>query len=378
MPEFTAPPPFLAGYRSPELAQKLLSRVRRLALAAAERLGRRPVVMEVCGTHTVAISRSGLRSALEDLVELKSGPGCPVCVTDQSEIDAMLSLARLPEVTVATFGDMLRVPGSYSSLEKERANGAQVIVFYSPADAVEWAAEHPDRQVIFLGVGFETTAPAVAASLEEAMKKNLDNFFLYSAHKLIPPVMRALLEDSELAVHGFLLPGHVSTILGRRSFEFLATEYGTPAAVTGFEPVDILAGLAAVLEQMRDRRAEVANCYGRVVKEEGNRTAQDMLVRYFERVEASWRGIGKVPASGLALREEYARFDASRRFPVQTPEPRVPKGCRCGELLKGKIVPFECGLFGRSCTPEHPVGPCMVSSEGACAAYYLYAISKEG
>lgn len=362
----------LEGFRDPLLVRRLLGRVRRLSAAAADRLGHRPVIMEVCGTHTMAISRSGLRSALADAVELKSGPGCPVCVTDYRDIDAMLALARLPGVTVATFGDMLRVPGSSSSLEKERAGGASVEVFYSPADAVAWAAAHPERQVVFLGVGFETTAPVVAASLEEAREKGLPNFTVYSAHKVIPPVMRALLADPELGIDGFLLPGHVSSVVGRRAFDFLAAEYGIPAAVTGFEPVDILLGLDAVLGQLAKGEAQVVNCYGRVVREEGNRLAQAVLDRYFEPADATWRGIGTVPASGLILKPAFAGFDAARRFTVEVPPPRIPRGCRCGELLKGKIKPTQCGLFGRGCTPEHPVGPCMVSSEGACAAYYLY------
>jgi len=359
-------------YRDPRLAQKMLERVRSLARKAAERLGRQPAIMEVCGTHTVALSRTGLRAALGDLVELKSGPGCPVCVTDQAELDAMLALARLPQVAVATFGDLIRVPGSFSTLEKERARGAEVLVFYSPADAVTWAKEHPDREVVFLGVGFETTAPAVAASLELAEQLGVPNFYLYSAHKLIPPVMRVLVSEARSRIDAFLLPGHVSTIIGRRAFDFLAREYGLPAAATGFEPLDLLLGLEAVLEQLADGHAEVVNRYPRVVREEGNRRALSLLERYFEPTGASWRGIGRVEGSGLSLRPEFAGRDAARRFPVEVPEPRVPAGCRCGELLRGSIRPPECPLFARRCRPEHPVGPCMVSSEGACAAYYLY------
>lgn len=362
----------LERFRDPELVRRLLARAQRLAQRAADRLGHRPVIMEVCGTHTVALSRSGLRNALADAVELKSGPGCPVCVTDYRDIDLMLALARLPGVTIATFGDMLRVPGSTSSLERERAQGAAVEVFYSPDDAVALAAAQPERQVVFLGVGFETTAPVVGASLEQAAAQGLTNFSVFSAHKTVPPVMRALLADPELGLDGFLLPGHVSTIIGRRAFSFLGEEYGVPAAITGFEPVDILLGLSAVLAQLVAGEARVVNCYGRVVREEGNPRAQAVIDRCFAPAEASWRGIGTVPESGLALRPAYAAFDAAKRFPVSVPPPVIPRGCRCGELLRGKIKPTQCGLFGRACTPERPVGPCMVSSEGACAAYYLY------
>lgn len=367
----------VTDFRRPDLARGLLDTVQRQAARLAGRLGRRVVLMEVCGTHTVAISRSGMRAALASCLELKSGPGCPVCVTDYADIDAMIALARLPEVTVATFGDMLRVPGSHGSLEEERARGARVQVFYSPLDTVAWAAVHPERQVVFLGVGFETTAPGVALALEAARQRGLPNFSLFSSHKLVPPVMRALVEDPHLAVDGFILPGHVSVITGRQAFDFLAAEYGKPAAVAGFEPVDILAAVGELLKQLASGRAAVANTYTRVVREDGNPVAREVLGRYFEPDAASWRGIGNVPASGLALRPEYGAWDARRRFPVEVPPPRIPPGCRCGELLKGYIIPPDCRLFGRACTPEHPVGPCMVSSEGACAAYYQWEMRSE-
>ncbi|MGB9920439.1 MAG: hydrogenase formation protein HypD [Moorellales bacterium] len=359
-------------FRDAPLTRSLLGRVRESARTAADRLGRRPVIMEVCGTHTVALSRYGLRAALADLVELKSGPGCPVCVTDYRDLDTIILMARVPGVTIATFGDLVRVPGSFSTLEKERARGAEVLVFYSPADAVAWAGEHPDREVVFVGVGFETTTPAVAAALEEADQQGITNFSLYSAHKLIPPVMRALVVGARNRLDAFLLPGHVSTVIGRAAFDFLTREFALPAAVTGFEPLDLVLGLKAVLEQLAQGRAEVTNCYPRVVKEQGNPRAREVMDRFFLPTEATWRGIGPVPDSGLALRPEFAHRDAGRRFPVEVPEPRIPAGCRCGELLQGNLQPPECPLFGRRCTPEHPVGPCMVSSEGACAAYYLY------
>lgn len=360
-------------FRDPALVRRLLDRAREYSARAADRLGQTPAIMEVCGTHTVAFSRSGLRGALQDVVDLKSGPGCPVCVTDYADIDAMLALARLPGVTVATFGDMLRVPGSHASLERERASGADVRVFYSPADAVNLAQSDPGRQVVFLGVGFETTAPVVAAALEQAAAKELKNFSVYSAHKLVPPVMHALMADPEQHLHGFLLPGHVSSIIGRRAFDFLGRDYRIPAAVTGFEPVDLLLGLVAVLQLLAADEPRVVNCYERVVKEEGNTMAQAVLAEFFEPADTCWRGIGTVPTSGLKFKPAYAGFDAAHRYTLDLEPPVIPRGCRCGELLKGKIKPSQCGLFGRVCVPEHPVGPCMVSSEGACSAYYLYS-----
>lgn len=362
----------LSRFRDPDLGRSLLARVGRLAERAAERLGRPPAFMEVCGTHTVAISRAGLRAALRGRVALKSGPGCPVCVTDPAEIDAMIALARQPGVTVATFGDMLRVPGSSGSLEEERAAGADVRVVYSPADAVALAAAHPERQVVFLGVGFETTAPAVALSGLEAAGRGLGNFTVYSAHKRYPPALEALLGDPEVRLDGFLLPGHATTILGRRRLDFLATRHGVPAVIAGFEPVDILGALAELLRQVLAGEARVVNAYPRLVREEGNPRALAVMEAVFEPVAAAWRGIGTVPASGLAFRREWRSLDAAARFGVAPPAGRPHPGCRCGDLMKGKAEPFDCRLFARACRPERPLGPCMVSSEGACAAYYRY------
>jgi len=362
----------LGRWREPDLSRKLLARVILLARTVAERLGRLPVFMEVCGTHTVAISRTGLRGLLAGYLELRSGPGCPVCVTDGGEIERMIMLARLPEVTVATFGDMLRVPGRDTSLEEERARGARVEVVYSPADAVALAEAHPEKQVVFLGVGFETTAPTVALALAAAAEKKLPNFTVYSAHKLVPPVMRALLHDPGPAVDGFILPGHVCAVTGRAPFDFIAEQYGLPAVITGFEPLDILGSVYRLLEMILSGHVRVLNGYTRVVREAGNREARLIMNKYFRPVDAFWRGFGPVPESGLALRERFGGFDAARRFALPEPATAVREGCRCGDLLRGRINPRQCPLFAAACTPARPVGPCMVSSEGACAAYYQY------
>jgi hydrogenase expression/formation protein HypD len=362
----------LDRFNDPDLGKGMMARVKGLARRAADRLGRPVALMEVCGTHTAAISKSGIRELLSDLLELRSGPGCPVCVTAAGDIERVVKLARLPGVAIATFGDMLRVPGISSSLERERALGAKVKIFYSPGDAVEYARDHPEIEVIFIGVGFETTAPLVALSVEAAGAAGLKNFFVLSLHKTVPPVLRGLLSAGETRVDGLILPGHVGAITGSRAFNFVADEYGVPAAMAGFEAVDILASIHVLLEAVIEDRAAAVNCYPRVVKEGGNRQAQQIMERFFTGVDVHWRGFGTIAKSGLALRERYRDFDAARRFDAGV-SPAEPKtACRCGDLLKGKIYPGDCGLFARACTPATPVGPCMVSSEGACAVYYRY------
>ncbi len=357
----------LKRFKDPHLARRIIE-----GLNAA--LGGRSLrVMEVCGTHTMAISRTGIRSLLRGRIELVSGPGCPVCVTDVADIDRMLAYARLKDVTVVTFGDMIRVPGTETSLLGERTRGADIRVVYSPLEAVQMAKNLPDRKVVFLGVGFETTAPVVALALETARQEGIGNFLVYSAFKVVPPAIRVLLEDQEIALDGFLLPGHVSTVTGSLAFAFIGKEYGLPAVVAGFEAVDILTALHRLTEAHDQGRSEVINAYTRAVREDGNPAAREILEKCFETVDARWRGIGKIPQSGLKLREAYAAHDAEEVLPVSlTTPPREPAGCRCGEVLKGKLVPPGCPLFGRACVPESPVGPCMVSSEGSCAAYYRY------
>lgn len=368
----------LASYRDPELGKKILAQVEQWADRACHRLGRWPVIMEVCGTHTVTISRLGLRSLLREKVILKSGPGCPVCVTDYGDIDRAIALARLPGVTIATFGDMMRVPGSHGSLEEVRGWGGRVEVFYSPESAVDFAHCHPETQVVFLAVGFETTVPAIGLAIEKAQALQLGNFYIFSLHKLVPPVMRALLTDKEVMVDGYLLPGHVCAVIGSNAFRFIGTEFGVPAVVAGFELVDILLSLAKLLRLIAEGRPQVLNGYSRLVREQGNPRAQALIERYFEPSLASWRGLGNIEASGLKLRLAYRELDAGLHFPLEVPTPRIPAGCACGEVLKGKVFPQQCQLFGRACRPERPVGPCMVSSEGACAAYYQYEAQGAG
>lgn len=361
----------LAKFRDPEIARALIREVRALAARVTEVLGRRAVLMEVCGTHTVAISRGGLRNLLGDYVDLRSGPGCPVCVTDYADVDRMVALARHPGLTVGTFGDMIRVPGSGSSLERERAEGADVRIFYSPRDAVICATERPESQVVFLGVGFETTAPAVALSIKEAKARGLKNFSVFVSHKLVPPAMEALLNDPELKIDGFILPGHVSTIIGRRAYSFLE-KYRLPSVIAGFEINDILDAIRLILEMMIEGKPGIINGYTRVVREEGNLIAQQQMAEVFAVCDASWRGFGVIPQSGMCLGTGLKDFDATERFALPEIEPRVPAGCACGEILKGKLTPRDCRLFAQVCKPTRPVGPCMVSSEGACAAYYQF------
>lgn len=325
--------------------------------------------MEVCGTHTMAISRYGLRQLLPPGLRLISGPGCPVCVTAIHDLDKVVALARRPEVTVATFGDLVRVPASSTTLAAERAAGADVRVVYSPLDALELAAAQPQRQLVFIGIGFETTAPGVAAAIADAAGRGLDNFSVISLHKTMPLALKALLDLGETALSGFILPGHVSVITGTACYEFLAADYGIGGVVAGFEPNDVL---TALLMLARQQAPAIEIAYRRAVKPEGNPAARALMDRVLEPCDADWRGLGVIPGSGLAIRPEFAACDAERRFAIE-PEPALePRGCRCPEVLRGVCDPADCPLFGRRCTPEDPVGACMVSSEGACAARYRY------
>ena len=331
-------------------------------------------LMEVCGTHTMAIAKAGIRSVLPKQVELLSGPGCPVCVTPAEQIDQVLELAMDPKVIITTYGDMLRVPGSVpgDSLQRRRALGARVEMVYSPVDAVEIAAKEPDRDVVFLGVGFETTAPGTAAAVLSAKERGIGNFSVWSMLKTVEPALRALMAMEDFAVQGFLCPGHVATIIGEKGFAFLPEEYRMPAVISGFEPEDILLSVYLLLRQIAEGAPRIQNEYTRAVRPEGNPLAQRMMEDCFVPRSDLWRGLGRIENSGLALREELAVFDAEKRFAVApTPAPR-PTACRCGQVITGRLAPQGCGLFGGRCTPEDPVGPCMVSSEGACAAAYKY------
>jgi hydrogenase expression/formation protein HypD len=367
----------LERFRDPRIAKALIKEVGALAARVTERLGRRVVLMEVCGTHTVAVSRAGLRGLLGDYLDLRSGPGCPVCVTDYADIDRMVAFARLPGVTVGTFGDMVRVPGSGSSLERERAAGAEIRVFYSPADAVAYAAEHPRREVVFLGVGFETTAPAVALSIKEAEACGLKNFSVFVTHKIVPPALGALLDDPEVRIDGLILPGHVSAVIGPEAYASLNLRR-LPAVITGFEANDILDAVRQLLQMMLAGEGRVINGYTRVVRAAGNKIAQQQMAEVFDITDASWRGFGLIPQSGLMMSGRFKEFDALARFSLPPVKPRVPAGCACGEILRGKLTPRDCTLFERVCKPMAPVGPCMVSSEGACAAYYNFERHPRG
>jgi hydrogenase expression/formation protein HypD len=367
--------PAQAKLREATVAAGLLAEIRGTARRVQEKDGRRPVLMEVCGTHTMALGKSGIRGLLADCVDLVSGPGCPVCVTAPEDIDAAITLATLPGVIVATFGDMVRVLGSFSSLEQERARGAAVHVVYSPLQAVELAQTHPDREVVFLGIGFETTAPVVALSLLEAEERRIRNYSLLSLHKLIFPALAALLADPAVRIDGLLLPGHVCAVTGWRVFSPVAQEYGLPAVVTGFEVLDLLGGILILLRLLERGQAQVVNGYFGVVRELGNPRAKVVLQRAFRTGAAVWRGLGMILDSGLQLRPEFAQRDAAQRFSLQSSRSVMPVGCRCGDVLRGKIRPIQCALFGRECKPSSPVGPCMVSAEGACAAHYFYGSS---
>ncbi|WP_434512096.1 hydrogenase formation protein HypD [Desulfitobacterium sp. AusDCA] len=343
-------------------------------LAEIQTLAGNPfTIMEICGTHTVAIAKNALRELLPDTVRLISGPGCPVCVTDNSDIDRFLYLAAQPNVITATFGDMIRVPGTEKNLQTLRAEGADVRVVYSTQEALKLARENPNKEVVFLGIGFETTVPTVAVSLDTAKREEIKNYSVLSLHKVVPPVLKLLAEDEKLVVDAFLDPGHVCAIIGIEPIRFMAEDYGKPGVVTGFEALDILEAVAMLLRQRAEGRSEIEIQYKRVVKAEGNLHAQEIIKKVFEPVDASWRGIGLIPSSGLGIREEFAAWDAARKFSLPIFHSKETPGCRCGEVLKGLIYPTQCPLFARHCTPLKPVGPCMVSAEGSCAAYYRYA-----
>ncbi len=358
----------LAAFKDPALARGLISSIQTFA----KNIDRDVTLMEVCGTHTVSIARNGIRSIMPENVHLASGPGCPVCVTSNYDLDKVIALARIPNVVIATFGDMTRVPGSTSSLLAEQAQGAQVEIVYSPLDALTIARERPDAEVVFVGVGFETTTPLVAMALKRAAKENLTNFSVYSAHKNMPFALEAIVNDPALNVDALILPGHVSTIIGAEPYEFLASRYGVPGVITGFEPNDMLQGIAMILQQLAEGRAEIEIAYSRCVMREGNPVALAAIDEVFETVPSTWRGLGEIPASGYQIRDEFAAFDAMRKLHPEV-EPTIEhKGCRCGDVLRGIITPAECPLFRTVCTPENPIGPCMVSSEGSCSAYFRY------
>jgi len=358
---------FVDEYRDPMAARALVAQITDLVA------GDHVKFMEVCGGHTHTIYRFGVEHVLPENVELVHGPGCPVCVIPMGRIDDAIAVASTPGVIFTTFGDMMRVPGSSGSLLDAKANGADVRFVYSPLDALRVARENPARQVVFFAVGFETTAPSTAVTVLRAEQEGLTNFTVFSNHVTIVPPIKAILDSPDLRLDGFLGPGHVSTVIGQRPYRFVPEVYGKPLVTAGFEPLDILQAVQMLLRQIRDGRCCVENQYTRCVPEEGNQRALDVLARVFElRPHFEWRGLGFIAQSALAIRPELAAFDAERRFEVPAVRVADPKACQCGEVLKGVIKPWECKVFGTACTPETPIGTCMVSSEGACAAYYNF------
>jgi hydrogenase expression/formation protein HypD len=359
---------FVDEFRSGELAARLAEQI-----AALVEPGRRYKLMEVCGGHTHAIYKHGVEDLLPDEIELVHGPGCPVCVIPMGRQDDAIAIAERPEVIFTTFGDMLRVPSSKGSLLDAKARGADVRMVYSPLDALKLARQNPDRELVFFAIGFETTTPSTALTLQRARAEGLRNFFVFCNHVTIIPAIRAILDSPDLRLDGFIGPGHVSTVIGIRPYRFIARDYGKPVVVSGFEPLDVLQGVYLLLRQLREGRSEVENQYSRVVRERGNLLALRAIAQTMElRTTFEWRGLGFISQSALKLRPELAPFDAELRYELPGVRVADPKACQCGEVLKGVIKPWECKVFGTACTPDHPIGTCMVSSEGACAAYYNY------
>jgi hydrogenase expression/formation protein HypD len=364
---------YVDEFRDPDKARALANDIRRVVGGIPNARNRPLQIMEVCGGHTHTIFRYGIQQMLPEEVEFVHGPGCPVCVLPMGRVDDCVALAERPEVIFATFGDAIRVPGSRTSLLKAKAAGADIRMVYSPLDALALARKNPDREVIFFGLGFETTMPSTAMTLIQAKAKGVRNFSLFCNHITIIPTMKAMLDSGDLQLDGFLGPGHVSMVIGTRPYEFVAAHYGKPITVAGFEPLDVLQSLWMVLKQIAEGRCEVENQYGRVVPPEGNQAALAAIDEVFEvREFFEWRGLGSIDHSGVRVRESYADFDAERKFAVPNVKVEDPKACQCGEVLKGIIKPHQCRVFGTACTPETPLGSLMVSTEGACAAYYNY------
>lgn len=355
----------LSEFRDPALSRSLLARLRTTATRPAR-------IMEVCGTHTMAIFHHGLRSMLPQGVELISGPGCPVCVTSGGDIDAFIKIASRKNVRVAIFGDLLRVPGNNGSLADAAASGAKVELVYSAMDALALAEKYPEELIVFLSVGFETTSPTVAATILAASQTETRNFCVYTSNKTIDPALELLLNDPDLQLDGLLCPGHVATIIGAHAFVPMAQRFKIPCVIGGFEPADIISALLLLLEQVNEGRHEVENGYERAVSWQGNPRARELSAKVFSKGESSWRGLGRLAKSGLTIRDEYSRYDAKERLGITAKEVPEPAGCLCGAILRGQKQPPHCPLFSKGCTPASPIGPCMVSSEGTCAAWHRY------
>jgi len=356
---------YINEYRDAELGKHLVSSIQHKSVKAVR-------LMEFCGGHTVSIARYGIRQLLPPTIKMLSGPGCPVCVTANADLDKAIALASFPDVIITTFGDMIKVPASRSSLQQVKAQGGDIRIVYSTQDALEIARDNPGRPVVFIGIGFETTAPTVAASILQAEQQGIDNYYVLSQHKLCPPVIKALLDSGEVKLDGIVCPGHVSAVIGSHPYDFIPRDYGIACVVSGFEPLDILLCVDMLVAQIENGKPEVEIAYRRGVRPEGNRVALELLYKVFEVCDGNWRGIGVVPGSGLKLRKEYESYDAGHVFRIEPGEPVEPKGCICGDILRGVKTPLDCRLFKAACDPEHPVGPCMVSAEGSCAACYQY------
>jgi hydrogenase expression/formation protein HypD len=338
------------------------------------RINKKISIMEVCGTHTYSIGKYGVRNALSENINLISGPGCPVCVTPNIYLDHIYDLSMKKDVIIVTYGDMIRVPGSSPelTLEKAKAKGAVIKMVYSSIDAVNVAVQNPKKTVVFLGIGFETTAPATAIALKEAVAKGIKNFYVMSLHKLVEPVMKALLSDSEVKVDGFLCPGHVAVVIGERGFKFLES-YNCPSAIAGFELDEVIDGIFSIVQSSKNNDYSVKNTYKALVRESGNEAAQRIIAEVFEEKDDYWRGMGIIEKSGLKLKKEFGSHDIETLYPLDFSKgENKNSGCKCGEVLKGKMTPVQCSLFGKVCTPENPIGPCMVSGEGSCSAYYKF------
>jgi hydrogenase expression/formation protein HypD len=364
---------YVDEYRDPEKAQYLLREIDALVAQIKTAQDRPLYIMEVCGGHTHSIFRYGIEKMLPDRIELVHGPGCPVCVLPMGRVDDCVALAEMPNAILTTFGDAMRVPGSQKSLLQAKAEGADVRMVYSPLDALGIAKQNPDKEVIFFGLGFETTMPSTALTVLQAEQEGIENFSLFCNHITIIPAMKAILDSPDLQLDGFLGPGHVSMVIGNTAYEFIADYYRRPVVIAGFEPLDILQSIWMLLKQIAEGRSSVENQYSRIVPEHGNAAALDAIGKVFELREFfEWRGLGSIDHSGVRIRETYAKYDAERKFPVPALKIADPKSCQCGEVLKGVIKPWDCNVFGNACTPETPLGALMVSSEGACAAYYQF------
>lgn len=361
----------LKQFSSPELSRTLLEEIYDIAEQYKEKFGKEPALMEVCGSHTMAVAKTGVKKLLAGKVKLISGPGCPVCVTDQKSIDAMIQLADGENRIVCTFGDMIRVPGTTNTLLDAKTAGKDIRIVYSPIDAVKIAKENQDKEVIFLGIGFETTIPVLGVALKMADEEKVTNFSMWVTTKLVEPILRKLLDEGEVHVDGFLLPGHVSIVLGSKQYHYLKDEYGVPGVICGFEPVELLSGIYKNIQLLLEEKPDIINAHKHVVRDEGNLEAQKIMSTYFKPCPEAWRGIGIIENSGLDIREEYEHINAKVKFPITVAEPKKTK-CRCGDVIRGMIQPEECSLFAKACTPINPIGPCMVSSEGSCAASFQF------